>query len=176
MPIQLVTPALQYRASYQTYIQELGDETRYPFPMDFPHEDFPALLNRLAEFRQGINIPDGFVASSTYWLVDGTELLGVANLRHCLNDRIRHAGGHIGLGIRPTRRGTGLGKTLLQLTITEAATKGINPVHVHCYRHNEPSARMIIANGGHLESEITEPAGEVIQRYLIYAAVEPPQY
>ncbi|MES2606522.1 MAG: GNAT family N-acetyltransferase [Pseudomonadota bacterium] len=166
MPIQLITPALQYQTSYQAYIEELGDETRYPFPMDFAHADFPALLARLDEFRQGINIPDGFVPSSTYWLVEGNELLGVSNLRHHLNNRIRHVGGHIGLGVRPSRRGTGLGKTLLKLTLAKAAEKAITPIHVHCYKHNEPSARMILANGGQLDSEIAE-AGEVVQRYLI---------
>lgn len=38
----------------------------------------------------------------------------------------------------------------------------------HCHKHNEPSARMIIANGGQLKSEI-EVDGEVIQRYEVYA-------
>lgn len=158
---------MHFQNSYRTYIAELKDEERYPFPLDFAHEDFADLLRRLEEFREGINIPDGFVPSSTYWLVDGDELLGVSSLRHYLNDRIRHAGGHIGLGIRPSRRGTGLGNFLLKLTIAEAFNKGIHPIHVHCHKHNEASAKTIIRNGGILDSEIQEPGGTTVQRYVV---------
>jgi predicted acetyltransferase len=166
--VQLLLPSADYEQSYREYIQELGDEERYPFTLDFDHADFPALLVKLESFRQGIDIPEGFVPATTYWLVDGCEILGVSNLRHKLNDRIRHVGGHIGLGIRPARRGKGFGSYLLELTLEKAFERGIKSVHVHCHKHNEPSSRMIIANGGSLESEINE-GGKIVQRYVINA-------
>jgi predicted acetyltransferase len=166
--MQLILPNPTYEASYRHYIHELGDEKRYPFPLGFDHADFQELLAKLERFRNGIDLPDGFVASSTYWLVDGNELVGVSNLRHHLNERIRRAGGHIGLGIRPSMRGKGLGKHLLRATIEQAMAHGIQEVHIHCYKNNLPSARMIIANGGTLESEVVEGA-EVVQRYLVNA-------
>lgn len=166
--VQLVLPGAEYEQSYHEYIEELGDEERYPFPLDFDHLDFAALLAKLERFRQGIDLPDGFVPATTYWLVDGCELVGVSNLRHNLNERIRYAGGHIGLGIRPARRGKALGSMLMELTLEKAAERGINPVHIHCHKHNEPSARMIISNGGILESEISDE-GEVVQRYVVNA-------
>lgn len=169
MELQLVYPSMEYERSYGSYIEELGDEVRYPFPMDFDHSSFSALLRRLEEFRNGINLPDGFVPSTTYWLVRGDELLGVSNLRHYLNDRIRHAGGHIGLGVRPSQRGIGLGKELLKRTLDEAKLMGIFCIYVHCYKHNEPSARMIVSNGGVLESEIRE-GSDVVQRYVVRAS------
>lgn len=166
--LQLVKPAAQFEPSYRKYIEELGEEERYPFPMDFPHEDFPALLVRLEQFEQGIDLPDGFIASSTYWLVDGNELVGVSNLRHELTPSLRHAGGHIGLGIRPSWRGMGLGTYLLAQTLIKAYEKGISDVHIHCYKGNGPSAGMIIANGGTLHSELVD--GEnTVQRYIILA-------
>lgn len=164
--MQLVMPSAVYEASYRAYIEELGDEERYPFPLDFDHQNFSALLAKLDDFRQGINLPEGFVASTTFWLVDDQELVGVANLRHELNERIRHAGGHIGLGIRPSRRGKGLGILLLQLTLERARAMGITPIHVHCYKANVASAQMILANHGRLTSEIDDASG-VIQRYLV---------
>lgn len=165
--IKLVQPDRRFQSSYRRYIEELGDEERYPFPMDFDHSDFAQLLARLDEFRNGVNIPEGFVPSTTCWLVQGNELLGVSSLRHHLNERIRHVGGHIGLGIRPSQRGRGLGSLLLQLTIAEAVSKGITDIHVHCYKHNVPSARMIVANGGVLDSELTLDSGELVQRYRV---------
>jgi len=164
--VQLILPEFKYEPSYRDYIAELGDEERYPFPLDFDHSDFQALLAKLESFRQGIDLPEGFVPSTTYWLVEGRDIVGVSNLRHFLNDRIRYAGGHIGLGIRPSWRGKGFGNQLMKLTLDKAVERGINPVHVHCYKHNEASARMIVANGGVLESEVTE--GEVVvQRYVV---------
>ncbi|GGD61458.1 GNAT family N-acetyltransferase [Lacimicrobium alkaliphilum] len=169
MSIKLIAPDMRYQQSYHQYIQELGDEERYPFPLDFDYQDFPAYLARLTEFEQGVNLPPGYVPSSTYWLVENDELIGVSSLRHSLNDIIRHAGGHIGMSIRPSHRGKGLSKTLLQLTIGKAKAMGIETVHIHCYRHNTASARMILAFGGVLESEVIldqKPQSDIIQRYL----------
>lgn len=164
--MQLILPDVTYKNSYREYIQELGDEERYPFPLDFDHSDFAAMLTRLKNFQNGVDIPDGFVTATTYWLVNGSDIVGVTNLRHYLNERIRHAGGHIGLGIRPAWRGKGLGKLLMRLSIDKAIAMGIGPVHIHCHKHNEASARMIRANGGELHSEIDDD-GEIIQRYVV---------
>ena len=171
--MQLILPNPDYEASYRAYIRELGNEERYPFPLDFDHADFPALLTKLDNFRIGTDLPEGFVPASTFWLVEGTELLGVSSLRHVLNNRIRHAGGHIGLGIRPSGRGNGLGTQLLRATIQKAGERGITEVHIHCHKNNLPSVRMILANGGRLESEI-EDGGEVVQRYIVSALQQSP--
>jgi len=168
MSVELVRPIEKYENSYRAYIAELGDEERYPFPMDFDHRDFPSLLHRLSDFENGRNLPEGFVPSSTYWLVENGELVGVSNLRHFLNERIINAGGHIGLGIRPQARGRGLGILLLSLTIAEARKKGIGELHIHCHKHNTASAKMIIANGGVLISEIQDAGSAgLIQRYIV---------
>src|SRR5690606_558446 len=132
----LIEPSADFEASYHAYIAELGDEVRYPFPLDFDHSDFAQLLQRLRDIRAGIGVPEGYAASATFWLVEGTELLGVSNLRLELTERLREHGGHIGLGIRPSQRGRGLGKLLLKLTIAEARKHGIAQVHVHCLKHN----------------------------------------
>lgn len=168
--LSLVQPTPALEASYRSYIAELGGEERYPFPLDFDASDFPALLQRVENLARGIDVPEGFVPSSTFWLVEDGELVGVSNLRHTLNDRIRHCGGHIGLGIRPSRRGHGLGNALMRRTIEQARARGIGELHIHCHKHNAASARMIIANGGALGSEVAigEPV-EVIQRFIVPA-------
>ncbi len=165
---ELVLPDATYERSYRAYIEELGDEERYPFPLDFDHADFAAMLRRMGDFSNGVNLPQGFVPSSTFWLVQDGELVGVSNLRHLLNERIRHIGGHVGLGIRPSWRGHGLGTVLLALTIKEARRRGIEPIHIHCHKHNVASARIILSNGGVLESEVREPGSDhVVQRYVV---------
>ena len=164
--MEFVLPSKTYQQSYREYIEELGDEERYPFPLSFEHEDFDALLAKLDDFASGRNIPEGYVPSTTLWLVEGEQLLGVANLRHYLNARIEESGGHIGLGVRPAYRGKGLGKHLMKLAIETLNGMGVNQVHIHCYKDNLPSARAIVANGGKLHSEIMVES-KTVQRYLV---------
>ncbi|MGI5310259.1 GNAT family N-acetyltransferase [Rheinheimera sp. WS51] len=164
--MELVTPSKQYQISYNHYITELANEERYPFPLDFDYSNFDALLQKLADFAAGYKLPDGYVPSTTLWLVEGHELLGVTNIRHYLNERIQHCGGHIGLGIRPAYRGKGLGKYLMQLSIQYLKQKGVAPIHIHCYRDNLASASCIISNSGVLESEI-RVNNHVVQRYIV---------
>ena len=171
MALELIHPKIEYERSYSEYIRELMDEERHPFPLDFEYENFPVLLKRLENLSQGIGVPDGFVPSSTFWLVDGSALVGVSNLRHYLNDRLRDHGGHIGLGIRPTSRRRGFGGLLLALTIQEARKKGIADIHVHCHKSNLASARTIVGAGGVLDSETQDrDSAEIIQRYRVAAA------
>lgn len=170
MTLSLVLPSSEYEQSYRKYIAELGVEERYPFQLDFEFRDFGALLQRLRQFAQGIDIPPGYVATSTYWLVDGAELVGVSSLRHVLNERIKECGGHIGLGVRPSRRGRSLGTKLLSLTLDKASEIGVGDVQVHCHKSNPASRRMIVRNGGvlHSEIEVGDPA-VIVQRYVVQA-------
>jgi len=164
--MKLVAPSKDFQESYLAYIAELGDEERYPFPLDFDHDDFNLLLDKLKDFANGVNLPEGYVPSSTLWLVDQGELVGVTNIRHFLNDNIMHCGGHIGLGIRPSYRGKGLGSLLMKLSIVYIRNMGINEIHIHCYKNNLASSKAITANGGQLKSELQLDDGTV-QRYLV---------
>jgi len=165
--MELVAPSEKYQQSYNSYIEELGGEQRYPFTMGLEHQDFEHLLTQLKDFSLGNNLPNGVVQNSTFWLVEQSELIGVTNVRHHLNRRIEHCGGHIGLGIRPSFRGKGLGNLLMQLSIMQLVDLDVNPIHIHCYKSNTASAKAIQNNGGIINSEFTE-SNEVIQRYRVF--------
>ncbi len=165
--LKIIKPNIRYEKSYKGYVTELGDEERYPFPLDFDHSDFTAWLKRVAEFEQGIDLPEGYVSSSTYFMVADGDILGISNLRHQMNDALLQAGGHIGLSTRPSLRGQGLGIMLLQMTLKQAVLRGMDKVHIHCYANNPASAKMIEACGGVLDSEFKPDDGPVVLRYLI---------
>lgn len=164
--MEIVRPSKKYQSSYIEYIKELGDEERYPFTLDFDYENFDALLARLDNFSNGVNLPNGYVPSTTLWLVKGQELIGVTNLRHFLNSQIEYCGGHIGLGIRPSYRGLKLGRFLMEKSINKLNEMGVNNVHIHCYKANLASSSAIISNGGELDSEIPSSEG-IIQRFIV---------
>ena len=152
----LITPNADFECEYRDYIEELGEEERYPFPLDFDHSDFNAMLLKINRFELGIDLPDGYVSSSTYWLVNQHNcLIGVSNLRHRLNESLTFAGGHIGLGIRPSFRGCGFGKVLLTKTMEKARERNINELSVHCYEDNRGSNALLKACGGILDSVVS---------------------
>lgn len=169
MSIKFIKPSISYERSYCAYIEELGEEERYPFVMDFPHQPFAQLIERLADIEAGRSLPSGAVANLTYWLVKERELIGVANLRPKLNDAIAHVGGHIGLGIRPSFRRQGYSQQLLNAVLEQAKIQGMSQLSVHCHANNTASNAMIMRCGGVLESAV-DANGERVNRYTIVVA------
>ena len=166
----LVAPSAANKVSYRALVREFTDrgEPLVPFPLSFANDNFEAVRALLAGCAQGIGIPPGFVPHSTFWLVEGDEVVGVSNLRHRLTDALRIEGGHIGYGIRPTARGRGLGREILRLTLAEARRRGIESVLLTCAKANAASAAVIAANGGRLAAEeFIASRGEVVQRWWI---------
>lgn len=167
---RLVRPALAHQDSYRACVAEFAarKEPFVPFPLGFPHENFAALLAQLSACEKGMGIPAGFVPHSTFWLVDGGEVVGVSNLRHRLTDSLRVEGGHIGYGIRPSARGRRYGTRILALTLKEAAKLGIAKALLSCAKANLASSAVIRANGGVLQDEaFLESRGEVVQRWWV---------
>ena len=170
----LATPHAALGASYQRLVAEVtgAGEKLIPFPLAFPSDDIDALLLRLEACARGIDLPEGFVPHSTYWLVrDRTEVVGVANLRHALTPALRVEGGNIGYGIRPSARGRRYGVAILALALARARDIGLDRVLLTCAKSNVASARTIERNGGVLADEAYLPErGEVVLRYWIDVA------
>ena len=164
---RLILPSVDYEQSYTNYIDELGDEERYPFVMDFEHQPFDLLIQRLGDLAKGRNVPEGAVINHTYWLVDNRELIGVANLRPELSPAIAKIGGHIGLGIRPSFRGKGYSKVLLQLTLEKASEFGLQQVSVHAYQDNYASIAMLKSCEATLDSYINDSNNQQVARFTI---------
>ncbi|MGH6917264.1 MAG: GNAT family N-acetyltransferase, partial [Geminicoccaceae bacterium] len=134
--------------------------------------DFARYLAAITDQRGHITLATGErvrkVPFSLHWLCDGDAFIGEASIRHQLNAHLRQEGGHIGYGIRPSRRGLGYGKRILALALLECRRLGIERVLVTCLDANVASAKIIEANGGRLESVIAAPSGHgPLRRYWI---------
>ena len=164
----LITPSVDYEQSYRSYIDELGNAERYPFTLDIEFDDFPALVAQLNQAALGLDLPDGWVPHTTFWLLEDGEIVGVSSLRHHMTERLRRIGGHIGFGVRPSAQGRGVAKELLKQTLAQAKKLGLSEVLVICLKDNPASAKVIQANGGRLETEYAVPEYPgLLQRYVI---------
>lgn len=172
--LQLVHPIAHLQDSYRALIAEFSanGDPLVPFTLAFDNTDFDAFLAKLGDCANGIGVPDGFVAHSTFWLVrDDKEVVGVSNIRHALTPALLREGGSVGYGIRPTFRRQGLAVAILRLSLLRAAELGLSRVLVTCDKHNIASAKTIMRNGGVLESEeYLADRGKVVQRYWITPA------
>src|SRR4051812_7596071 len=115
------------------------------------HANFVAFVRELWEQSHGRDLPQGWVAVSTFWLVDGDVFIGKVEIRHQLTDGLRLRGGHVGYSIRPTMRRRGHGTNALSLALPRCLELGLRRVLVTCDATNDPSRRIIQANGGVLE-------------------------
>ena len=166
---RLIAPDVALERSYLEMLAdwEATGEKLVPFVLKMDPADFPAMVRKLEGYGRGENIPETFVPHLTFWLVDPDDrILGVANIRPRLNENLRVRGGHIGYGVRPSERGKGYATAMLRLALAKAREMGLDRVLLTCDKDNIASARVIVKNGGRLESEATLD-GVVIQRYWI---------
>ena len=108
-----------------------------------------------------------FVAATAYFAMVDSEIVGTIQIRHELNDHLRHDGGHIGYGVRPSVRRKGYATQMLALALEKCRKLGIDKVLLTCSKDNIGSAKTIINNGGVLDSEYADSSGNISQRYWI---------
>ena len=133
------------------------------------YDDFDAWLANVRAYSAPETTPAGKVPATQYLALDENEhLVGMVNLRHCLNDYLLEFGGHIGYSVRPADRKNGYAIQMLKLALDEAKALGIDRVRIACDRYNIASAKTIQANGGVLDGERYDPQDSTLtQRYWI---------
>ncbi len=169
---RLIKPTLRLRKSHESFVAEFrrSGEEMVPWVLDeVVGKSFKKYVAWLESAAQGRNLPEGYVANSTFWLVDACdEIVAVSNIRCELTESLRQLGGHIGYGVRPSARRKGHATEILRLSLVEARLMGIGDMRITCDKENPGSARAIVRNGGELdEEEYMEERGCVVQRYWI---------
>jgi predicted acetyltransferase len=164
--MQLVIPSLRYKESFLDTLEEYKSEKSNSL-LDSPSLHIPELrsnfelyLKKLLDDADGKNLPQGYVAQTVYWLIDGEEFIGRVDIRHSLTESLLREGGHIGYNIRPSKRNQGYGKKLLSLVLPKAKELGITKVLVTCDETNIASKKIIEANGGVFENSVELKEGK----------------
>ncbi|GIP29400.1 GNAT family acetyltransferase [Paenibacillus sp. J23TS9] len=127
---------------------ENGYTTNFP---NHDYEQFKASLPRMIEISKGINLPDGYVPQTIYWMYINDRPVAYGKLRHKLNNKLLEYGGHVGYIVRPSERGKGYGKLFLSELKKSAKNIGIDELLITCDETNLRSRRVIESNGGNLE-------------------------
>lgn len=172
--ITLCLPHVQYKESYLSAVEEfradgfLRAENYAELDPVFLQTRFDDYVEQLHNYSKGIDLPEGYVPATEFWIIVDNEYAGRLHIRHHLNDYLLAFGGHIGYGIRPSLRGKGIGTEALRLGLIEARNLGLERVLVTCDDDNLGSIKIIERNGGVLENIV--PTGEGLpekRRYWI---------
>lgn len=166
---ELVEPSEKYKDSFLSALKEYEAEGK---PLDQgitdPGTDFSAFLQYLKDESQGINMKPGRVPQTVYWIVDKDGYAGKISIRHKLDDNLFKLGGHIGYGIRPSKRKLGYGSKALELVLPKARALGLEKVLITCDSTNIASNKIIEKNGGVFENEVPGEKGTASKlRYWI---------
>ena len=146
--LRLIEPCAAYLASYtEAYDEYNGYPRRAGNPFCNPRAC--DLLARFERYRNAIDLPEGYVGSTTYWLVDDElqRFMGQIDIRHELTDRLLRYGGHIGYAVRLGEWNKGYGTLMLQLALPHAKALGITRCLITCDDDNPGSARVMEKNG-----------------------------
>ncbi|MFG2089472.1 MULTISPECIES: GNAT family N-acetyltransferase [unclassified Spirillospora] len=143
-PPRLVRPTTAVRESFLAgeWADHLasGDHAGW---LENAAEDFAAFV---AE-RHGVQRRWG-VPCTTFWYVADELYLGTLLVRHRLTPELAEAGGHVGYHVVPAWRRQGHATRMLAAGLMECRRLGLERVLLTCAAGNEPSRRVILANGG----------------------------
>lgn len=105
----------EYNAIKSMPAEENGFENRYynVTKDEFLNQVIPNLLKN----SEGLELPDGHVPDTYYFLWNDNKIVGLFKIRHYLNDFLKNGSGHIGYGILPEYRGKGFATQGLLLAI-----------------------------------------------------------
>ena len=126
-------------------------------------------LKSCCDMTDESKLASGLVPQTIFWLLDSTDkVVGMARVRHRLTERTRINGGHIGFFVHPSHRRKGYGKQLLALSLAELRTMGETEALITVYPENEPSIRIVEANGGQYCDTVFDSRTEhQINRYWV---------
>lgn len=143
-PARLAWPTTAVRESYLA--GELADCELRGTSADWltaARADFDAFVAR----RRGARIRWG-VPSTVFWYVSGAHYIGTLVIRHRLTPELAEAGGHVGYHVVAPWRRQGHATRMLAAGLAECRRLGLERVLLTCATDNEPSRRVILANGG----------------------------
>ena len=115
-------------------------------------------------------VAPGRVPASQYLYVREADrkVVGILQIRHCLNEYLEQYSGHIGFSVRPDERRKGYAAQMLHDALPLCRALGLERVLVSCRVENEASRRTILDNGGVLDATVWMPDRSCwLERYQI---------
>lgn len=157
--LKLVEPCKEYLSAVVDFLPETENDNAKEYMVNsvknilkYIPQNFDEYLQLMYNEKNGINLKEGYVAQTTFWLIDDNKFIGTFALRHNLAPSLLQRGGHIAYYIRPSERQKGYAFEGLKLCLEEARKLGIEKTLITCNHKNIASYKtmhkMMIEMGG----------------------------
>jgi len=158
---KLEKPSIEHKESYIEALKEFHAEGRYMFlKVDRLEDDFEGFLDAIHDGKKDLHKPYADwvepVPETVLWLTKDDQFIGTLNIRHRLNWHLEKWGGHLNFLIRPSMRGKGFGKKLLQKSIPYIAYLGIDKALITIDPKDEAANKIIKFCGAVYEDTLPE--------------------
>ena len=144
--MKFINPSKEYLKSYYEGCVEMWNNIHNNYIIHNPNDYDKwkdTIFTDFSNQEKGINLPDGYVPSVTYWIVSENEYIGSINIRLKLNDNLKFYGGHIGIAIKPSKQNNIYGYKAWLWAYKKAKELNISPILVTCYKSNVSSKRLL---------------------------------
>ncbi|PKM65384.1 MAG: GNAT family acetyltransferase [Firmicutes bacterium HGW-Firmicutes-2] len=165
---RLIEPCGSFEKEFERMANDFKEHGELDYPKYY-YGNFDEFLNEIKILKSGINLPEGYVATVTYWMVNSNnEILGSIRYREKLNEDTKINGGHIGYDISPSKRKLGYGKIMLKLLLEKLKEEKVSNILLTVVQDNLASIKIIESNGGVLRDTVfSSSSKEYMKRYWI---------
>lgn len=168
--LYLKFPTIEEKDKWLEYIKEYREDNPKAKPLSCTEElDYDNWLIKKEKESKGIDLPEGRVPSTVYFLMDNDRIVAHISIRHNIdNEFLSRYGGHIGYGVRPSERRKGYASIMLHLALIKCKELGLKEVMISCKEDNVGSAKTIENNYGVLKEKIfIDEENATFKKYLI---------
>lgn len=145
----------EYKAIKSIPVNENGFENKYHnvTKEEFVNQVIPKLLKN----SEGLDLPEGHVPDTYFFLWNGNKIVGLFKIRHYLNDFLKKGAGHISYGILPNYRGKGFAKQGLLLAIKKCREIiKEDEIYLAVHKDNPASLKVQLSCGAFIVEESAE--------------------
>lgn len=158
---KLVTPSAEYKESFLEALQEYQEDGKLK-ELNFNEikDNFEAFVrdinDEMGQHHKNLEPWAEKVKETILWLVKDLEYIGYIKIRHRINWHLERYGGHTSICIRPTMRGKGFGKKILQRAVPRINALGIDRALLTIPPDNIKAIRIAELCGGVFQDETTQ--------------------
>lgn len=166
---ELREPSFELAASFERMrdaVIAAGEDAWSGHGTEIARKDVKGYIRAAHDWAQGKNVPENWVATSRFWIVENREVVGELEVRHHLLARLRVMGGHIGYHT-PLHRGKGVATYALREGLKILADMGVREAIITCADSNAASARVIEKCGGIRAQDAVVAGFERRRRYVV---------
>ena len=135
-------------------LQEIPDvENGFTNPAyGLSYKEYKEWLQTMDNNSRGVDLPEGWIPSTTYFLYVDDVPVGYGRVRHSSSEYLETVvgAGNLGYGIAKEYRGKGYGNILFQELLKKCREIGYKEIKLFPMKSNEPTVKIMLKNGGQI--------------------------